>query len=239
MKEKISGIYCIQNIVTNKKYIGQSNNIYYRWRKHKSELNRNVHVNTYLQNSWNKYGQENFKFYIVEKCALELLDEKEIYYVEYYNTLDDRFGYNLKTGGQNCNTQITDEVKKKLSESVKASYDNTDLRKRRSDTTKQYWSNPENKKRIIGENNVMFGRKHTEESKKKMSEVKKSNHNEPYNKNHTKVFCEELNKEFKDAALASKELHLDSSGILKACRGEYHTCGGYHWHFIYENNMGK
>jgi len=79
----------------------------------------------------------------------------------------------------------------------------------------------------------MYGKKHSEESKRKMSEIKKSHHNESYNKNHTKVFCDELNKEYPDASTAAKELSLDSSGILKTCRGERHTCGGYHWHFVY------
>jgi hypothetical protein len=42
--------------------------------------------------------------------------------------------------------------------------------------------------------------------------------------------------EFDNATSASKSLLLDSSGILKACRGERHTCGGYHWHFVNEKN---
>ena len=54
--EIISGIYCIENIVTGHKYIGQSKNIYRRWKKHINALNMNSHDNSYLQNSWNKYG---------------------------------------------------------------------------------------------------------------------------------------------------------------------------------------
>ena len=103
-----------------------------------------------------------------------------------------------------------------------------------SEITKQYWENPENKKRILGENNVMFGKHHTDETKKKISETKKSRHYESPKKNKTKVFCEELNMEYANAVDAAKELKLDSGGILKACRGERHTCGGYHWHFIDE-----
>ena len=84
----------------------------------------------------------------------------------------------------------------------------------------------------------MYGKNHTNETKKKISATKKSRHYSSYNRNRTKVFCEELNTEYLDAITASKELNLDSSGILKACRGERHTCGGYHWHFI-ENSLGK
>lgn len=55
-----SGIYCIENIRNGKKYIGQSINVYYRWKKHKSELNNNTHDNDYLQKAWNKYGSDIF-----------------------------------------------------------------------------------------------------------------------------------------------------------------------------------
>ena len=232
--DKISGIYCIENIINHKKYIGQSIDIKYRWRKHINALNSNSHDNSYLQKSWNKYGQENFEFNIIEKCTPDQLNEKEVFYIDYYNTLNRDFGYNLKTGGQNCPTYCTDEVRKKMSESIKRSYDNNDLRQRRSETTKQYWENPENKMRITKENNVMFGKHHTDETKKKISDTKKSKQYEPHNKNFTKVFCEELNMEYSSASAAAKELKLDSSGILKTCRGEHHTCGGYHWHFIDE-----
>jgi len=64
----------------------------------------------------------------LEKCTLEELDSKEIYYINYYNTIDDRYGYNMKTGGQNCSVEYSDELREKLSESVKASYKNSDLR---------------------------------------------------------------------------------------------------------------
>ena len=90
--------------------------------------------------------------------------------------------------------------------------------------------------RILGENNVMFGKHHSEETRKKIGDTKKSKHYISNRRNLTKVFCEELNMEFSDATTAAKELHLDSSGILKTCRGERHTCGGYHWHFINEKN---
>ena len=235
---KISGIYCIENTITNQKYIGQSINIKYRWRKHRSALNTNKHDNAYLQNSWNKYGQDNFKFYVLEMCDIDQLNEREIYYIEKFNTLDRNYGYNLKTGGQNCSSYCTEEVKQRMSDSIKQSYENSDLRQRRSEITKQYWEDPNNKARILNENNPMYGKHHTDESKKKMSDTKKSKHIQPYNKNLTKVFCEELNVEYPNATQAAKELKLDSSSILKTCRGEHHTCGGYHWHFIYDN-MGK
>lgn len=92
-----SGIYYIENQINNKKYIGQSNNIKDRWRRHISELNKNKHHNDYLQKSWNKYGENNFVFEIIEYCSIENLDDREQYWIDFYNTMDRGFGYNLKT----------------------------------------------------------------------------------------------------------------------------------------------
>lgn len=61
----VSGIYCIENLSNSKKYIGQSVNISDRWKKHISELNRGSHHNDYLQKAWNKYGKNEFKFYVL------------------------------------------------------------------------------------------------------------------------------------------------------------------------------
>lgn len=239
MSDKITGIYCIENIETKKKYIGQSVDIKHRWRQHINALNTNSHENDYLQKAWNKYGRDGFQFYILEECLSDMLDEKEIYYIEYYKTLDRDFGYNLKSGGQYCRSTPTDEVVKKMSESIRRSYEKNDLRQRRSECTKKYWEDPSNKERMLGENNVMFGKQHSEESKRKMSEVKKSKHNIPHNKNLKKVYCVELGIEYANASVAAKELLLDSGGIIKTCRGERHTCGGYHWYFVDDNTIGE
>jgi group I intron endonuclease len=232
--EIISGIYCIENTVTNKKYIGQSKNIYDRWRRHKGELNHGNHDNDYLQKAWNKYGEDSFSFYILDTCEINELDQREIYYIELYNTLDRDCGYNLKSGGQFIKNTLSKESRKKLSNSIKESYCHSNLKEvRRIDALNQ-WTNPEIKEKIIGKNNGMYGRHHTEESKKKMSEHSKGIRS--FRRNTTPVFCLELNKQFNDATEASKDLSLDSSGILKVCRGERKTCGGYHWKFL---NIGE
>lgn len=94
----ICGIYKIENIVNGKVYIGQSVNIYNRWQNHKTKLKLNKHYNTYLQNAWNKYGENNFNFEIVEICDESALSDKEIYYIDYFDSFKN--GYNLTTGGE-------------------------------------------------------------------------------------------------------------------------------------------
>ena len=111
------GIYTITNKINNKKYIGQSQNIKVRWKNHKAELRHNHHSNTYLQNSWNKYGEHNFEFKIIEECNIEKLDEKEMYWIEFYNTVDPECGYNLNNGGgSNRGIIPSEETKRKMSE---------------------------------------------------------------------------------------------------------------------------
>jgi group I intron endonuclease len=77
-----SGIYKIECIINNKIYIGSSNNIHRRKIEHMSSLKRNKHFNKYIQRSWNKYGEENFMFEILENCEVEKLIEREQYYID-------------------------------------------------------------------------------------------------------------------------------------------------------------
>lgn len=108
MTDKITGIYCIENITNNKKYIGMSRDIKRRWGEHRTELDRHVHNNPYLQHSWDKYGKDNFKFYILEICEESVLSERECYYIKQFNTSYRYNGYNLTLGGEN--TSIGKEV---------------------------------------------------------------------------------------------------------------------------------
>lgn len=99
-KNDNSGIYCIINKVNGKRYVGQTYDVNYRWRRHKNDLKCNCHSNQHLQNAWNKYGEDNFDFTVLEMCPLKDLDEKEIYWINFYDCFNN--GYNLAEGGLGC-----------------------------------------------------------------------------------------------------------------------------------------
>lgn len=88
------GIYKITNTINNKSYIGQSCNIEERWKRHKYAKD-NFAIHLAIQ----KYGIVNFSFSILEECSKEQLNDKEIYWIEYYNSIED--GYNMIPGGSN------------------------------------------------------------------------------------------------------------------------------------------
>lgn len=75
------GIYCITNTVNGKFYIGSSKNIYYRLKRHVSDLNKGRHANNHLQNSYLKYGSLSFSVSIIEEVSYECLAETEQSYI--------------------------------------------------------------------------------------------------------------------------------------------------------------
>lgn len=82
---EISGIYKITNKLNGKFYIGSASNIKRRWRQHRFDLIHNTHDNIHLQRSWNKYGQEEFLFELVEECDKGSLVLREQFYMDTLN----------------------------------------------------------------------------------------------------------------------------------------------------------
>lgn len=78
-----SGVYAILNILNNKKYVGSTKCFKERFAEHRSQLRRGNHKNIHLQNAYNKYGEEYFKFIILEECenipnTLNFIEQKWI-----------------------------------------------------------------------------------------------------------------------------------------------------------------
>lgn len=100
------GIYKITNKINQKCYIGQSVDIKRRWRSHKNDATK-IDYPLYL--AFHKYGIENFSFEVIEECDRDKLNEREIYWIEYYNSYYQ--GYNQTLGGNSFShiVKISDE----------------------------------------------------------------------------------------------------------------------------------
>lgn len=90
-----TGIYKILNIINNKVYVGSANIIEKRWRDHKWYLNHNIHHNSHLQSSWNKYGADAFEFTILLECETDDLLTNELKFIMAHNSFDNNYGYNV------------------------------------------------------------------------------------------------------------------------------------------------
>ena len=87
----LSGIYKITNNANGKIYIGQSQNVYTRRKQHWTELAHQRHPNKDMQADWNNFSR-SFRWEVLELCILEKLNEREEYWIHYYNSINE--GYN-------------------------------------------------------------------------------------------------------------------------------------------------
>lgn len=94
-----TGIYKIENLINHHIYIGQSTDIERRWQAEKRvAFSENAHEYNYpLSRAFRKYGVENFSFEIIEECLSSDLNQREKYWIKYYNSFYD--GYNQTLGG--------------------------------------------------------------------------------------------------------------------------------------------
>jgi hypothetical protein len=105
----IIGIYKITNKETGNAYVGQSTNLERRKRQYTypNETKQQIRLNRSIQ----KYGIELHEFEILEECTLELLDDREIYWGEFYESLGPK-GLNCRLGqGRGV---LSDELKERM-----------------------------------------------------------------------------------------------------------------------------
>ena len=141
-----SGIYKITNTINGKFYIGSSKDIEGRWENHKLHLRGGYHGNPKLQNAWCKYGERQFVFEIIEETdpSQKLLFERENHYILLLKPYEREIGYNIcikAEGGDNFTHNPRKEEIRKLLSDLSA-----------------------------GENNFMYGKKHTENAIKLQKE---------------------------------------------------------------------
>lgn len=105
-------IYKITNQINGKIYIGKTHlTIEDRWKEHVRDSKRERNKDKPLYRAFNKYGIENFIIEQVEETEPQLANEREIYWIEQYNTFLGE-GYNATRGGEGSLLFDYDEVVK-------------------------------------------------------------------------------------------------------------------------------
>lgn len=177
------GIYKIVNTINGKVYIGQSIRIKSRKIDHLRDLRQNKHINKHLQAAFNKYGEQNFKFEIIEcyedDFPIEELTKREQYWIDYYGGLDSSNNYNKREAGSKG--PLSEESKRKLSAKHKGK------KVIITEETKQKIS-----KSLKGRPAHNKGSHHTLDTRKRISEKLKGVPKPPRTKEHARKLSESL-----------------------------------------------
>jgi len=101
----MASIYIIENKISRKRYVGKTtqSDPYDRWRQHKYSAKGGWN-DMVIGRALNKYGADNFTFYVIETCDDNDVDERETYWIEKFNTYYD--GYNSTLGGEGVKRDI-------------------------------------------------------------------------------------------------------------------------------------
>ncbi len=92
-----SGIYCLLNIITNKRYVGSTRNLRTRKYDHFKMLRANRHTNYKIQKDFNIYGEKNFEFVLLEFCDSCDILQREQFWMDFLIAYDNKYGYNLSS----------------------------------------------------------------------------------------------------------------------------------------------
>lgn len=242
------GIYKILNLITHKIYIGSTISFKERRKNHFKLLRNNKHVNIYLQRAFNKYNKENFIFHVIEYCNEEDLLNREQYWLDFYNSFNRDFGYNInpradrsimseetkeKIRLSKIGKKLTEEHKKKISESNKG--------KKYSEYTKLKISNSlkgkiKTKETCDKIKKSLTGRIISEEWRNKISLSTTGNKNHFFGKKHSEKTKKLISntrikkqvskfdlenkyiKTYESIRLASLDVNVDDICISRCCR---------------------
>lgn len=207
---------------------------------------RGYYKQSYFYNAIQKYGFDCFRHKILfENLTKAEAEAKEIELIAKYQSNNREFGYNVANGG-NCIGTVSEETKKKISKANmgnqygKGNVLSEEHKRKISERMKgnQYTKGrkmPEHVMRILIESRqneevrrkisiANTGKKHSEETKRKLSESHKG-------LGAKKVVCVETGVIYDSIKEASKQLKLTGHHIGTCCKGDRQTCGGFHWCF--------
>ena len=147
MPPRSSGIYSITNTFNGKRYIGRTVDLSKRKTCHAWRLNAGTHHNPHLQSAWLLH-KSYFSFDVLEHCAIDKLNEREIYWIAYYDSYAN--GYNRCIGGEATTGYVfSKQSKEKISLSNKGKKHSDDAKMRIGEASRLMWERPGFREKMI------------------------------------------------------------------------------------------
>jgi group I intron endonuclease len=173
-KPAIYLIYCLGN---QKSYVGQSKSVKKRFSDHRSNLKNQRHVNTHLQQAYDKYGADMFVFKVLEyleDTSPENLTIRETYWIDFFDSTNREKGFNKKEAGNAG--RHNEETKQKISEIKKSKNlkhsDEARAKIKEARARQILIPYTEERREKLRASNT--GKKASDEARKKMSEAQKA-----------------------------------------------------------------
>jgi group I intron endonuclease len=229
---KVSGIYRIESISHPERvYIGSAVWLDNRWWKHLTELRKDKHHSSKLQNHFNKYGESDLVFSIIEPCLPENLIQREQYYID---TLNSYFNI-ARVAGSQLGMKRSNESRKKMSDSGKRRPPITEQTKAKLRLTQgginngHYGKHP-TLETLFMQSESHKGIKQSEETiKKRVDKIRKPILQYDLSMNFI--------REWNSVAHASEKLLIYNTQIYRCLRGVRKTTRGFIWK--YKNNQNE
>ena len=212
-----SCIYLWTNLVNGKKYVGQTTCFHRRMKTY-----RYTYPNAYMEHAVKKHGLDNFDITILERdVPLDKLDEREQYWLDYYQSYDMDKGYNI------C----------KIASTTKGSTQTQEWGQEHSEWLKEKWATDEDYRKfwhdkMSGENNYfygkdfsgelnpMYGKHHSQTTKDKLSKVIGKS-----------VRCVETGDVYTSITRAAQAIGVTRCVVSEALH-KGSRAGGYHWELL-------
>lgn len=131
------GVYEIVHYPTKRKYVGSSKEIQKRLYLHLVQLRKNTHHCPYLQNVWNKYGEDAFDFFLIEECPKNQLDVREQFHMDATPELGFELMNCHPAAGSSRDFKHSEATRKKMSISAKKASNTPEQKKMRSERAKR------------------------------------------------------------------------------------------------------
>lgn len=215
----MSYIYKITNLVNGKEYIGQTSlSIQERFKQHIHDASKGYYNNRPLYNAINKYGVENFIIEKLEERSSQEVNQKEIEYINKFNTYSN--GYNATLGGEGNSTIDYNKVLEEYQNGLTAGQIAKDMNHDIKQITRILKSNGISKEEIIKRGNDSQGcplyqlNKKTNEILEKFDSVAKAA------------------QYLKDNNVSKDTVGGISAHICQCCNGIRKTAYGFIWRYI-------